>query len=370
MDEMKDPRIQWDMGTAYDFFISLKSITSPSDFGLRPAWAAGVRSRLPNQEREALERDIIFLDIPFHWIHELPEPKDGATVLNALESIAPEERLAVLSFMPGVKLEYQEILHRVREQKAWNDEDAEAFADLVDHKKGYAGKGKTELVENTLNAWSHAAEFGEALLQAYKTYHEVFFAEEENRIRPALEQALEEAKAMAQRMSLQDLLEELSKGVRMDEEFHSKTVVLSPSFWGAPLLIFGFATDEVAFIAFGGRPPDASLVPGEVVPEDLMRALKALSDPTRLRILRYLSEEALSPSQLARRLRLRASTVVHHLNVLRLATLVQLTLGPGKDKKYAAREDRISAASHELHSFLGQDLSIETELTETPVHAP
>lgn len=370
MDNLKDPHIEWDLGTAYDFFISLKALTSPNDFGLRPAWAAGVRARLPNSERETLEKEIIFLEFPFHWIHELPEPKDGAAVLNALESIAPEERLAVLSFMPGVKLEYQEILHRVREQEAWSDEDAKAFQALMGHEKGDAEKAKSKLVENTMDAWSRAAEFGEALLQAYKTYYEVFFAEEENRIRPALEKALDEAKTMAGRLSLQDLMEELSKGVRMEEEFNSKVVVLSPSFWGAPLLIFGFSTDDIAFIAFGGRPPEASLVPGEVVPEDLMRALKALSDPTRLRILRYLSEQALSPSQLARRLRLRASTVVHHLKVLRLAALVQLNLGPGKDKKYAAREDQISAASHELHAFLGQDLSIETELEETSVSSP
>ena len=71
-----------------------------------------------------------------------------------------------------------------------------------------------------------------------------------------------------------------------------------------------------------------SLVPGELVPDALYQPLKALADPTRLRILRYLSDEPLTPAALARRLRLRSPTVIHHLDALRLARLVILTLEP------------------------------------------
>jgi DNA-binding transcriptional ArsR family regulator len=81
----------------------------------------------------------------------------------------------------------------------------------------------------------------------------------------------------------------------------------------------------------------------------MIRALKALSSPTRLRILRYLSEEPLTPAQLVRRLRLRAPTVTHHLKTLRLAGLVQRTLG---EEKYTARSGAVTASFASLKGFL------------------
>ena len=104
---------------------------------------------------------------------------------------------------------------------------------------------------------------------------------------------------------------------------------------------------------FGARPPDASLIPGKAVPEALVRALQALSDPTRLRILYYLNENTLSPTELSRRLRLRTPTVLHHLNTLRLAGLVQVTLKEGTETKtYTVRAEAVAAAFASLQGFL------------------
>ena len=104
---------------------------------------------------------------------------------------------------------------------------------------------------------------------------------------------------------------------------------------------------------FGARPADASLVPGDVVPDALFQALKAMADPTRLRILRYLSAEPLTPAELSRRLRLRAPTVIHHLHALRLARLVHLELSEQEgSKKYAARREAVTSAFHILEDFL------------------
>ena len=50
------PKLFWDWGTAYDFFVSLSVLHNPQTFGLRAAWAAGMRSRLPSGERESLEQ--------------------------------------------------------------------------------------------------------------------------------------------------------------------------------------------------------------------------------------------------------------------------------------------------------------------------
>ena len=158
-------------------------------------------------------------------------------------------------------------------------------------------------------------------------------------------------------MPLLDLLEELSQGLRFDERSTAPELVLAPTFWSTPLMFFGMVSPEREMLLFGARPPEDSLVPGELVPDALLRALKALSDPTRLRILHYLTLEPCTPAQLARQLRLRAPTVIHHLKTLRLAGLVQLRLGEDKqDRGYAARPEMVKAACESLRDFLGESI--------------
>ena len=103
---------------------------------------------------------------------------------------------------------------------------------------------------------------------------------------------------------------------------------------------------------FGVRPAEMSLVPGEPVPDTLLRMLKALADPTRLRILHYLSQETMTPAQLSRKLRLRAPTVTHHLSAMRLAGLVHVSLEASGDKVYACRMEAIQSTCNALKNYL------------------
>ena len=90
------PTISWDFGTAYEFFISLHVLHQPDTFGLRPSWAAGVRSRIPAAERKLMEDVIPVFAMPIKWVSELPEPKDAITALWALKQIPPAERMPAL----------------------------------------------------------------------------------------------------------------------------------------------------------------------------------------------------------------------------------------------------------------------------------
>jgi DNA-binding transcriptional ArsR family regulator len=67
--------------------------------------------------------------------------------------------------------------------------------------------------------------------------------------------------------------------------------------------------------------------------------------------LRYLTDEPQTPAQLARRLRLRPPTVIHHLDALRLARLVHITLTE-EGKQYAARPGAVNATFALLDEFL------------------
>lgn len=352
---MTSPQLLWDWGTAYDLFLSLVVLHEPAKFGVRGAWAAGVRARLPALERETLEQSHLLWHVPCHWIYTLPEPKDGTAVLWALGQVPPAERLPLLAFEPEMPAEVAGMLKGIAERGRWDDRDREdlrsAYQRACECEEAETVPS-SEKMSSILELWANAEGFGERYLEALRAYQEGFFAEEERRIRPALKDALVRAQKLADRLPLPDLLEELSQGLRFEVPPEAARLVLVPSYWSTPLVLFGQVSSERDIWLFGARPPDASLVPGEMVPEGILRALKALSDPTRLRIMRDLFQESLTPAQLARRLRLRAPTVTHHLKILRLAGLVQVTLGEGKMTRcYAARPEAVVAACDSLKDF-------------------
>jgi DNA-binding transcriptional ArsR family regulator len=344
------PRITWDIGTAYDMFMSLDVLHYPDEFGLRAAWAAGVRSRLPAFARETLQLIHHVCDKgPIYWVYHLPAPKDGAAVLQTLAQIPPENRLRSLTLNPSISSEFREVFERISASGRWTEQDQKTI------QLAYAiSKISRKDVARLLEVWAHPLEWGEQILDALRAYYEVFFAEEEMRIRPALEAAIRRVQELAARLAVPDLLAEISEGIHFAEELQVSEIVLIPSFWITPLITDLRSKERMLFV-FGARPSDASLVPGEVVPDALFRALKALADPTRLRIMRYLTAEPLTPAQLSRRLRLRAPTVVHHLRALRLAGLVHLTIEAGKKVSYTVRAEAVKGTFAALQEFLEKD---------------
>jgi DNA-binding transcriptional ArsR family regulator len=144
---------------------------------------------------------------------------------------------------------------------------------------------------------------------------------------------------------------ELSQGIRFDEDIRAQKIIIAPAFWTTPLVFFEQLDRNTLLLLFGARPADMPAIPGEKLPDGLVRSLKALADPTRLKILYYLSHESLSPSELARRLHLRAPTVTHHLSELRLASLVELTIKQD-EKRYSIRKQALESTFGSLTAFL------------------
>ncbi len=346
------PNLLWDWGTAYDLFASLQVLHYPKYFGVRGSWAAGVRSRLPTKQRKILEAAQELVSTPIVWIYHLPPPKDAAAALWTLSQIPPAERLPALAITLNTSQEMAETLRNVAERGAWNDQDMELL------RSAYSHKGKTvrpKVLARSLDWWSQAEEFGERFLEALQAYQSAFFVEEERRIQSVLQESLEKSQQLAQDLDFIALIENLSRGLQIAALSELPELVLVPSYWTTPLVIYERVAPERMLMLYGARPQDVALVPGEVVPDAMLNALKALADPTRLRVLRYLAHEPLTPSQLSRRLRLRAPTVIHHLNALRLAGLVHLSLGAEDEKRYAMRAETVGDTFEALQKFLTAD---------------
>jgi len=207
-------------------------------------------------------------------------------------------------------------------------------------------------MERALDWWSRPDDLGEGFLSALQYYYQAFFEEEEKRLEPVLMAGLERAQNLASRLSTEELFIELSQGIQLEGEFlRSGRLVIGPAFWTTPLILFEKLDRDTMLLLFGARPAEMSAIPGETVPDGLVRSLKALADPTRLKILFYLTHESLTPSEIARRLHLRAPTVTHHLNELRLASLVELSF-KNDEKRYAIRAQALDSTFHTLTSFL------------------
>jgi DNA-binding transcriptional ArsR family regulator len=242
-------------------------------------------------------------------------------------------------------------LREISNRGSWEDDELEDLRVLLGSPKGKKGIS-TKHLTTVLDWWSRPDEFGELYYEALQAYQVSFFAEEERRIHPYLKDAVGRAQELAEKLDFTSLIEELSQGLEIAGLADVPELVLAPSYWLSPLVMYKTVAPERTLLLFNGRPHNAALVPGEVVPDSIIRALKALADPTRLRVMRYLTKEPLTPSHLAKRLRLRSPTVIHHLNALRLAGLVHITITEDGDKRYTMRSDAILDTCESLKEFL------------------
>lgn len=343
--------IQWDSGTAYDFFISLLELHHAADFGLRPYWAAGVRQRLSDSKREVLERFASYAPVPLDWISSLPEPKDSLPVLRYAVELAPADRFRALTLPLDTPPEVFETLERISKRGSATTIEKDFLSHTLNRSNTYL---KAAGLDHLLKDWMNVEKSSEQLLMAFQEYYSAFFSEEEFRIRPALLTGLENARELAGRLSLNSLVEELSHGVHFEDIDNVQQLTLVPSYWSTPFVFHTNPAKGRTLIVFGCRPELQSVAPGAEIPDSLVNALKSLADPTRLRILRHLTGQPLTPTELSHLLRLRPPTVLHHLHALRLAGLVAIRVSEGGEKRYAARDKAINVIFSSVKDFLNK----------------
>ncbi|MCP4746955.1 MAG: winged helix-turn-helix transcriptional regulator [Desulfobacteraceae bacterium] len=359
---MSRPKLIWDIGTGYDFFLSLEVLHKPLLFGVRPAWTAGMRARAPVRHREILEVSQLLFHAPSYWVQSLPQPKDAATVLWHLGQIEPAQRLKKMASAHEKKNKpLMDMIQEVIESGKWSEPEKKLLCNYRRQGCGWEPKYTHKEAELVLQWYTRSEEFGERILEALKAYYEVFFAEEERRILPAIKQTVQIAKRKAEELPFDAFIEYLTQGVSISH-FHQEIneLVLAPSFWSAPLIKNFAISDHRELLVFGARPKHMSLVPGEKVPDMLIRSLKTLSDPTRLRILQHLSASCMTPAQLSRSLRLRPPTITHHLKALRLAGLIRVKKDHNFEANYyAARSDALTSLYERLDAFLKGTVQIQ-----------
>ena len=339
--------INWKTGTGFDLLVSLAVLHQPATFGLRPSWAAGVRQRMYPPHQALLEKIQSFTQFPLGWLANFKGSPDAEDILQAISDIPAIDRLQFLTLNHQIDSAVKDCLMQISIRGNWKKSD---LALLQDQYKVRDIPLHSDTLIELVQIWADPVLTGQNYLEALQDYHQVFFAEEESRIRSCQDKAVESGKDLASKMGIESLIENLSRGIRFDPIDRFKMITLIPSFWSTPFIFFDNSEDEM-IILYGSRAENESIVPGANPPTKLVSTLKALADPTRLRIMHMLAESPRNSSEIARELRLRLPTVVHHLSVLRLVGLVQITVGQN-EKQYTTRQETLDGFQRSLEGFI------------------
>lgn len=348
--------LEWDWGTAYEMLNSLHTILRPKEHGVPAPWAAGVRKKLSAQSQADLKT---FFSQPFgylgytpmHLVLSMDKPKDVRHFLDLLESI-PDDEFSHRIHLPIGDDALREIADKAASGGRITDAQIEEYRRNVATTSGRSIPNTAD-IRRFLSELADSANTKRRYLSLLREYQTVFFAEEEQRVRSVLEKMLADAQKLAKKTNVPDLIERLSNGFTISPDIDLRRLVLVPSVWLHPFVLRFELVDRELFVAWGAHPVGYRLVPGESVPDDALLVLRALSDPTRLRLLRLLSAEPRSPQSLASELKLSLPTVSHHMRELRVSGLVRIELaGKGRESKYTVRWPSAQRAFEQLEEFV------------------
>lgn len=348
--------LEWDEGTAYDLLISIRALFLPKDYGLPAPWAAGVRKKLSTAGQHNLKQ---FFSptlastayLPVHLVLEMAAPKNCERFLAFVEGIPGEDFMRrVYAPAPFIR-PGNNVVERALDGSKMSE------ADVDEYRKA---AGRTPLgmptaaeVRRMFDDMADPEATKQRWLATMGEYYAVFFAQEEKRLGPALHSMLVGAQALAKTTTVPDLIERLSNGFTLRPDIDVKRVVLVPSVWGHPYVLHLQLPDHGLFIAWGAHPQGYRLAPGESVPEEAMLVLRALGDPTRLRLMRLIAQEPRSLQSLAQELKLSLPTVSHHIRELRSSGLIRQEVGGrGRESNYTVRWPSVERTFQQLERFV------------------
>ena len=152
---------------------------------------------------------------------------------------------------------------------------------------------------------------------------------------------------------VQHLVEEATNGILVEPSPSLRAVTLVPQYHHRP-----YNTDVTER---GGviilYPADVRAAPGDVPAASLLRLTRALSDESRLRILRFLAQGPCTLTEVARFAGLSQPTVHHHLVQLRAAGLVRVHFVIASPSRYSLRPHALDQLSEQLGAYLHPPVS-------------
>ena len=163
------------------------------------------------------------------------------------------------------------------------------------------------------------------------------------------ERSLAAFERATQGFALEQVVEAAAPGLTFVPEAGQTSVVLLPSTAVRPLWAVADHRNANIF-AFSAPPSDGDRM---TPPARLVALGKAIGDETRLRILRELATSPATPPDLADRMKIPRTTLLHHLRILREADLIAVQVHDSAYHQYHVRDEHFGEIERLLEAYLG-----------------
>jgi DNA-binding transcriptional ArsR family regulator len=144
------------------------------------------------------------------------------------------------------------------------------------------------------------------------------------------------------------LVEDVTNGILVEPSPNLRGVTLVPQYHQRPYNTDAAEQGGVIIL----YPADVLPTPPDLPPTGLVRLTHALSDESRLRILRFLADGPCTLTEVARLAGLSQPTVHHHLVQLRAAGLVRVHFVVPGPSRYSLRPHALDQLSQQLGAYL------------------
>ncbi|NQX49603.1 winged helix-turn-helix transcriptional regulator [Paenibacillus tritici] len=194
---------------------------------------------------------------------------------------------------------------------------------------------------------SNLAGLRDSAAEVIRAWNDGYFSSIDPAIIEGLEQEAKGRAALLDGTNDMEIYEQATEGMRLYPSETLKQVILTPQYHARPLVISSLY-NEFMFTSYScdalppeeGRPAAA-----------LLRLTRALSDETRLFILRQLTGSQLNFTEIVKAVGLSKSTIHYHLIALRAAGLV-IVHSSGKSTSYSLRLEALNALPGQIGDYL------------------
>jgi DNA-binding transcriptional ArsR family regulator len=328
----------------YDFVVSLRALLNPRTFKRSRRWAA---EQMPKLDDEiAAKAKFLFegFDTALGYgaarvIAGLPDDAGPNELIDAVAGL-PAPELAMYMLDTG-----ETSVERLAMYRSVLEGSGPAVAEAVKGlPSGWATRCRKVLKDpETVQ---------QDLIEVLEAHRDQIFAEHLGVVTELVQDATATAHDMLRVLPAAAVIEHLAGGYTLSADLDLRKVVLAPSTFIYPYMSARVDEDAgEALVMFG--VPNHIFSNYEPVPmrDDLLGALKALSDPNRLTIMRLLADKPMYTSEFVAQLKLGQPTVHHHLTQLRTAGLVRQERDR-QGMKYSIRRQVASDLLRSLEEWL------------------
>lgn len=314
----------------YDFLISLRVVLASPEidftgYDVGRAWIESARARLAERDPQALGtlghylgdgRPTSLHASLISLVSRCPEPGDASHFLDWLAAMSSNELAEVLLDQDGLGADWPEVLAATLASPRNEETQTRLLTRYIE-----------ELWPTVASIVDDPDAARTALVHALRAWYDAVFAREVEHILPLIRREAAALERKRSELPVEIFIEETMRGVQWQRPAGLRRIIFAPSYFARPAVFYHFWRGILTFC-----PPvdDARLEPVErraiegASGIEVLRFFEALGDPSRLRILRLLSQREMYLTELAEQLGLTKATTKHHMVRLRAAGLVTL----------------------------------------------